>query len=81
MPKALLFLLVIPEIVYGAVCIFMYFYQEKLLFFPRPTDVVQFEKMANSRSVERLQIQTSDGNTLDGWIQKDQKATETILYF
>lgn len=71
----------IPVIIYGAICFFMYLYQEKLLFFPRPTDPAIFEKMANTSTLERLRIQTSDGNTLDGWMQTNPKATSTILYF
>jgi hypothetical protein len=62
-------------------CILLYTKQEKLLFFPTVTDTTHYERLENDPNLQNIQLPTSDGNILDGWIQKVEDPKYVLLYF
>jgi pimeloyl-ACP methyl ester carboxylesterase len=78
MKKMLFWILGIITIFYLLVCVFIYFYQEKLIFYPEKLSYnYQFRFDGNFQ--ERF-IQTSDGKRLHGLLFKSQLSKGLILY-
>ena len=75
-----IFLLIVLS-AYIVLCIFMYFYQGKLLFFPQSSDTSHYKKLWADTHLENIVLSTSDGYILDGWREKSSEKKYTILYF
>ena len=73
--------IIIPSSLYILLCIFMYLFQGQLLFFPRAPYLPHYEKISKNPSLQNIQIHTEDGNILDGWMQKGEDKSYTVLYF
>lgn len=74
-------LVIIPSILYFFLCVFLYFLQERLLFFPWAPYVPHYEKMYRNPDLKNVQIHTKDSETLDGWIQVGKDKPYVVLYF
>jgi len=64
--------------------IFLYLYQEKLVFFPQPVSVGQLQHIRNlGNKVEELTLTMKDGTKLHGWFAKNGKSAkhQTVIYF
>ncbi len=81
MLKFLLPIIFIGIIAYILLCIFMYLMQGRLLFFPPKPYPQHYEKLAQNITLENIQIETKNGNTLDGWKQRDPNKKYILLYF
>ena len=71
----------VPIILYIGICIILYIYQDKLLFFPSEPYIPHYEKIKKDPNLKNYQLQTKDWYTLDGWAQINSKNKKTILYF
>ncbi len=81
MLKIIIPIIAVVIIAYILLCIFMYFMQERLLFFPPKPYPPHYETLTQNTALKNLQIETQDGNRLDGWQQIDPSKKYTILYF
>ncbi len=81
MLKVLGIIILILASFYILLCIFLYFYQECLLFFPSVPYLPHYEKILANKNLRNIQLQTSDGVFLDGWMQLSPEKKVTILYF
>ena len=73
--------IIIPSSLYMLLCLFMYFLQDQLLFFPSAPYLPHYEKLAKNPDLRNIRIQTDDGKMLDGWMQIGEKKPYTVLYF
>lgn len=76
--KILFGVLKLMLILYILICVGLYFFQEKLLFFPDKLD--KSYKFSFSQPFEEIRIQTGDGNLLDGLLFKAKNAKGLIFY-
>lgn len=81
MLKFFLSIIFIAITAYILLCIFMYFTQARLLFFPPKVQSSHYEKISQNSNLENIQIATKDGNTLDGWKQRGTNKKYILLYF
>ena len=67
---------------YGALLIFLYFYQSHLLYLPNlpSRDIVATPDMVGL-SYEPVKIVTDDGVTLDGWFVPVRQTPGVLLFF
>ena len=67
---------------YGALCLYLYFMQAKLLYYP---DIPSRDLTASPKDIgleyESVSITTSDGVTIHGWFVPAQQGRGTILFF
>ncbi len=68
----------IGSIIYLALCIFLYFFQEKLIFFPEKLDKNYQFKFDNN--FDEIFIKTKSGNNLNGLLFKANSAKGLIFY-
>ncbi len=73
--------IIIPSSLYMLLCVFMYFLQDQLLFFPSAPYLPHYEKLAKNPELRNIRIQTDDGKMLDGWMQRGEDKPYTVLYF
>ena len=81
MLKVLGIIILILVSLYFLLCIFLYFYQEHLLFFPSSPYLPHYEKLLANKNLRNIELQTPDHVTLDGWMQLDPERKMTVLYF
>ena len=81
MLKVLGIIILILVSLYFLLCIFLYFYQEHLLFFPSSPNLPHYEKLFANKNLRNIELQTPDHVTLDGWMQFDPERKMTVLYF
>jgi hypothetical protein len=79
--KFLKYIILIAVSVYLLLNILLFFFQEKLLFFPSSPYIPHYEKIRANPTLKNYIIKTPDGYILDGWMQIDKKNEKTILYF
>lgn len=60
MKTLLKFIIGIPIILYIGICIILYIYQDKLLFFPSELYIPHYEKIKKDTSLKNYQLQTKD---------------------
>ncbi|MEO5378215.1 MAG: alpha/beta hydrolase [Magnetococcus sp. DMHC-6] len=62
---------------------FLYFYQEKLLFFPKPIDPEMRHIINHHLPQGEVHLQTPDGITLHGWLARtaDRENRSLMIYF
>ena len=79
MIKKMLHTLVVIAIFYGIIVVFFYLFQSGFLFFPQPLQV----SPALNKNVEEVEITTSGGNVLHGWLCHTEEAgpQKLIIYF
>ncbi len=77
----LLIFIKIPIAFYILLCLGLYIFQSRLLFFPSSPYLPHYEKISKNPNLKNIQIQTEDGNTLDGWMQVRAIQPYTVLYF
>ena len=81
MLKVLGILILILASLYLLLCVFLYFYQEHLLFFPSSPYLPHYEKLLANQNLRNIELQTPDHVMLDGWMQFDPEWKMTVLYF
>ena len=78
MKKMLIKILIIALVLYAALCLFLYSFQEKLIFFPEKlpsTYIFDYDQL-----FEELHIKTNDGSTLTGLLFKADSSKGLIFY-
>ena len=81
MLKIIIPIIAIVLIAYILLCIFMYCTQRRLLFFPPKPDALHYEWLTQNQIIQNWEIETKDGNRLDGWQQIDPHKKYSLLYF
>jgi len=66
-------------VIYFVLLIFLYFYQEKLLYHPNVNNYTEDDKLA--LEINKVNITTSDHHSLLGWFYKKDISKKTILFF
>lgn len=81
--KFLLLLFSVIFLAYFAVLLVLYFNQEKLIFFQQKSAIKITEELKKKTNIEEINLQTSDGNNLNGWIIKNdsEQKSRLVIYF
>jgi uncharacterized protein len=69
---------------YLGICILLFFFQEKLMFHPKPFSKTRADSISKrSENAEELAIKMADGKTVYGWLVKDSAGEKAplILYY
>src|SRR4051794_7804330 len=78
MQNILLKTFILLFIVYIIICISLYFFQEKLIFFPTKLD--KHFKFTFNQSFEEFNIKTEDGKSLNGLLFKIENPKGVVFY-
>lgn len=68
-------------VLYASLCIFLYFKQSDLLFFPPVPNREIYTKLEMIPNIQHGSYKTRDGYVLDTWEQVQTGSTKTIFYF
>jgi uncharacterized protein len=80
-PGMFLNLLGVGALAYGALAAYVYFGQDRLVYFPEIGREIRATPGDVGLAYEALTIKTSDGEQLDGWFVPDEQARGAVILF